>query len=578
MKDSIKKRGQKYLRGISRATSRVEQESREHIKENLISRLSRITNIRLLVLEWGLLIIALILLSVMQSFWFKNSYTDDVFSSGGTYTEATYGEVNSLNPLLAKTDSEKTLSRLMFATVATIDYSGHTNIGLAQSIYATEDGKVWKVKLRDGLKWSDGEPITGQDLIFTANLIKNPRVNSIYSTNLTNVTVEAGEDGEVIFTLPVAFADFMSALDFPIVPEHVLKDVDPQVLVEHQFSSTPTTSGAFMFNAVQPTTKLGEKVFYLSANPEYYRGQTLLSSFVVHTYEDKAEIIEALNSGVVTATAELSEIDQDKITSPQIQMKNSSLNSGAFIFFNTASSIMKDQLLRAAIRSGLNLEKIRSLAPETLSLDYPLLESQIELDRYPALPSFDFDAAKTKISELEGKDDMVITLVTVDSGYLPSVTNEIAENLKGLGFNVDVSTYEENQEFFQNVISRRNYDILVYEVELGAEPDLLPYYHSSQASGTGLNLSGYRNLLVDDLLLSARGTLDEEQRVKKYESFLDYWVAGVPAIGLYRPNLTYYYNQNTQPFSNNVQLVTALDRFSDITSWAVNKATKNKTP
>jgi ABC-type transport system substrate-binding protein len=239
---------------------------------------------------------------------------------------------------------------------------------------------------------------------------------------------------------------------------------------------------------------------------------------------------------------------------------------------------MKDQSLRAAIRSGLNLEKIRSLAPETLSLDYPLLESQIKLDRYPTLPSFDFEAAKAKIDELGIKDDSVITLATVDSGYLPSVTNEIAENLKGLGFNVDISTYEENQEFFQNVISRRNYDILVYEVELGAEPDLLPYYHSSQATGTGLNLSSYRNLLVDDLLLSARGTLDEEQRVKKYESFLDYWAAGVPAIGLYRPNMTYYYNQNTRPFNNDVKLVTALDRFSDITSWAVNKTTKNKTP
>ena len=578
MKDSIKKRGQKYLRGITRATSRVEQESREHIKENLISRLSRIANIRLLVLEWGLLIIALILLSIMQSFWFENSYTDDVFSFGGTYTEATYGEVNSLNPLLAKTDSEKTLSRLMFATVATIDYSGHTNIGLAKSIHADEDGKVWRVRLRDDLKWSDGEPITSQDLIFTANLIKNPRVNSIYSTNLTNVTVEAGEDGEVIFTLPVAFADFMSALDFPVVPEHILSDVDPQVLAEHQFSSTPTTSGAFTFNAMQLTAKLGEKVFYLSANPEYYRGQTLLSSYVIHTYKDKAEIIEALNSGVVTATAELSETDQEKITAPQIQMKNSSLNSGAFIFFNTTSSIMKDQSLRAAIRSGLNLEKIRSLAPETLSLDYPLLESQIKLDRYPTLPSFDFDGAKAKINELGIKDDSVITLATIDSGYLPSVTNEIAESLKELGFNVNISTYEENQEFFQNVLSILNNDILVYEVELGAEPDLLPYYHSSQATGTGLNLSSYRNLLVDDLLLSARGTLDGEQRVKKYESFLDYWVAGVPAIGLYRPNMTYYYNQNTRPFNNDVKLVTALDRFSDITSWAVNKTTKNKTP
>ena len=141
-----------------------------------------------------------------------------------------------------------------------------------------------------------------------------------------------------------------------------------------------------------------------------------------------------------------------------------------------------------------------------------------------------------------------------------------------------ISVYEENQDFITNVISKRNYDILVYEVELGSDPDLLPYYHSSQATAAGLNLSNYHNALADDLLLSARDTLDEASRIKKYESFLEYWVAGVPAIGLYQPNLTYFYNKNVRTFSNDVRLVTALDRFSDINDWAAVKATKNKTP
>ena len=134
------------------------------------------------------------------------------------------------------------------------------------------------------------------------------------------------------------------------------------------------------------------------------------------------------------------------------------------------------------------------------------------------------------------------------------------------------------RSFITNVISKRNYDILVYEVEFGADPDLLPYYHSSQASMAGLNLSNYRDTLVDDLLLSARDTLDESLRIKKYETFLEYWVTGVPAIALYQPNLTYFYNKNVRTFSNDVRLVTAIDRFSDITDWAVTKTTKNKTP
>ena len=93
-----------------------------------------------------------------------------------------------------------------------------------------------------------------------------------------------------------------------------------------------------------------------------------------------------------------------------------------------------------------------------------------------------------------------------------------------------------------------------------------------------MNLSNYRNALVDDLLLGARDTLDETLRAKKYETFLQYWVNDVPAIGLYQPNLTYIYNRNVRTFGNGVRLVTALDRFADINDWAAVKESKNKTP
>ena len=125
MEKSIKKRGQRFLRKFSRVTNRASEEGKEHIKENVLERISHIKNIRLLILEWALLVFALIMLAITQAIWFGDSYAVDSFSSGGTYIEATIGEVKSLNPLFATTSSEKTLSRLLFATVSTIDYSGH---------------------------------------------------------------------------------------------------------------------------------------------------------------------------------------------------------------------------------------------------------------------------------------------------------------------------------------------------------------------------------------------------------------------------------------------------------------------
>ena len=578
MINTIKKRGQKFLKKFSRASIKASQEGKEHLRENFIERLSHIENIRLLIFEWVLLISALIMLAITQAFWFGDSYSEHIYTFGGTYIEATIGEINSLNPLFSVTDSEKTLSRLLFATISTVDYSGHPGIGLAESITPSEDGKVWTVKLRGGLEWSDGEPISNEDVIFTAELIKNPAVNSIYSANLSNVKVSEDENGNIVFTLPATYADFISALNIPVLPKHVLKDTDPKTLIENNFSNSPVTSGAFSFNALQRTDSSSEQVVYLSANPYYYKGRTLLNSFAVHTYSDKDAVIAAINSGAVTATAELSGADADKITANQFYQKESKLNSGAFIFFNTSRTAVKDVALREALRQGIDLEKARNKAPETAALNYPLVESQIKLTSYPAIPGYDQEAAKNKVAELTGGEELKVEIATISSGYLPSVTNSIAEDLEKLGISVHVSVYEENQDFITNVISKRNYDILVYEVELGSDPDLLPYYHSSQATAAGLNLSNYRNALADDLLLSARDTLDEASRIKKYESFLEYWVAGVPAIGLYQPNLTYFYNKNVRTFSNDVRLVTALDRFSDINDWAATKATKNKTP
>ena len=578
MADSIKKRGQKFLRKFSRVSVKASEESKEHIKENLIGRISHIENIRLLVLEWSLLVAALIMLAATQSIWFRDTYSEDVFSSGGTYTEATIGDVSSLNPLFATTNSEKTLSRLMFATLATIDYSGHPGIGLAASILPSEGGKVWTVKLRDGLKWSDGAPLTNEDVLFTVDLIKNSSVNSIYDSNLANVKVAENENGEIVFTLPSVYADFISALNIPIVPKHELDDADPKTLIEDTFSNTPVTSGAFSLNALQSIANGNEKIYYLSANPNYYKGHTLLDSFAIHTYKDKDSVANALNSGAVTATAELSGPDADRVVAGQFIKKNSSLNSGAYIFFNTTSEIVKNKDLRSAIRQGIDLEKIRAAAPDTTALDYPLLDSQIDLSGYPGIPEQDPEAAKTTIANNLGDGVLGLEIATINAGYLPAVADKLAEELRELGFEVNVSKYEENQEFISNIISKRSYSILVYDIELGADPDLLPYYHSSQATASGLNLANYRNALVDDLLLGARDTLDETLRAKKYETFLQYWVNDVPAIGLYQSNLTYVYNRNVRTFSDNIRLVTALDRFTDITDWAAVKETKNKTP
>ena len=518
------------------------------------------------------------LLAITQLLWYSDSYSVQTYTYGGTYTEATLGEVKSLNPLFANTNSEKALSKLLFATLTETDYSGHTGLGLAQKISANENGDVWTIKLRDNLKWSDGESLTNEDVLFTAEIIKNSAVTTNYDSNLSGVSVRE-EEGQIVFELPAAYANFPSALNIPILPKHILADVDPKLLLENQFSTNPVSSGPFSFNATQAsTTNAGESVVYLVPNQYYYNGKPLLSSFAIHTYATQEDIVSAIKSGSVTATSELQASAAEDIKSSNIYERQASLSNGIYLFFNTNSAVFKNKNLRKAVQKGINTEELRALIGDNIPLSYPITPNQIELENYPEIPGYNVEEAKKIVAETEFDHEATINLASISTGYFAEVAQDLAEQLTELGFKVEVQLYEPNQEFITNIISTRSYDILLYEIELGPDPDLLAYYHSSQNSSVGLNLSNYKNPLMDDLILAARSTMDVDLRKAKYEAVLKQWVEDVPSIGIAQTNMSYFYNKNVSIFSEDNRLVYPTDRFNDVEYWGAQKTRKNRTP
>lgn len=363
MKPTTKKRGQKLAKRWEIFSERAKEETQEHIQENLIKRLPHARRVRLLILEWCLLLIVITSLALTQAFWYTQSYSVQAYVDGGTYIEATIGNVNSLNPLFATTTSEKVLSKLLFSTLSTIDYSGHVGLGLAASIVPDSTGKVWTVTLKDGLKWSDGEPITLDDVLYTVNLTKDPTINTSFSSNFSGVTVERVGDA-LVFALPSAYADFDATLNIPVLPSHILADVAPGQLLEHSFSTNPVTSGAFTFNAMQSVSGDGERIVYLAANDYYYKAKPMLNSFAIHTYSSAEEIVRAISSSDVTATAELSAVYRDQLSSDLIYEKQTTIASGVFAFLNTTSPMLNNVAVRQAIQRGIDMSTVRSVLGE----------------------------------------------------------------------------------------------------------------------------------------------------------------------------------------------------------------------
>jgi len=574
MTSLTKKSGQKIVRRLSRFSAKAREASIESVEENVISRTSHLRDVRLFIVEWCCLVLGIILLAIAQASWYSSSYSYSGYVSGGTFTEATLGKVSSLNPLFATTNSEKTIATLLFSGLTKNDYSGHVGLALAESIDVSDDGKEYLVRLRDNLYWSDGEPLTADDVIFTAGLIQDHNINTAYSANLSGVKIRSHDDG-ILFVLPSPYSGFESALDFPILPEHILGDTDPAQILASSFSSNPVSSGPFSFNASQSIGNSGEVVVYLSSNQYYYKPQPMLDSFAIHAYPTKDPIITAVNAGTITATAELTASDTSQITSNRFYSRDTTINTAVYAFFNCTMGIFSDSTIRSAVREGVNIDQVREVLGVVKPVDYPILDTQTDDITWPEIPSYNNVHAKEVLSRYELTP---ITLVTTKEDSFILVAEAFAGELRDLGFEVNIMTYDPGQEFIANIIRPRAYDILIYDVDLGAEPDILAYYHSSQATENGYNLSNYKNTFADDLILASRTATDESLRKVKYSNFLSYWVNDVPAIGIYQTNLTYYYNNNVKIFSEDITLVSDTDRFAEVEYWSSTKSTLNRTP
>ena len=166
----------------------------DHFSTMFIQRLKNVREVRLWVVEWVLLVTVVFLLAIVQIIWYSSSSETTAFTEGGEYTEASLGEIKSMNPLYATTSSEKTLAKLLFANLTSPDVSGHIGMDLAKSVTMDETGKVWTVTLRDNLRWSDGEAITADDIIYTIGLINDNSAKTTISADFSNIKLEKTDE------------------------------------------------------------------------------------------------------------------------------------------------------------------------------------------------------------------------------------------------------------------------------------------------------------------------------------------------------------------------------------------------
>lgn len=178
-------------------------------------------------------------------------------------------------------------------------------------------------------------------------------------------------------------------------------------------------------------------------------------------------------------------------------------------------------------------------------------------------------STRQKLNELcfgdsKTSQPLAFTLTTINqSQYLK--TAAILENYwESLGAEVEIRVLPITD--LKSAIKERTYDALLYGQALGMEPDLYPFWHSSQKLDPGLNLSSYENKEADRLLKNARETLSQVEKQQSYESLQDIILADAPALFLYNPEYLYWASERIQGIET-TQIADPAKRFSNVTNW-----------
>lgn len=587
---NISKQREKTSKLVKKVGSRavdLQTSSSQHVAKYVTKRTQRIVGVRRFMIGWLLLILILCITTIGTLWQLAVLSQNSTASNGGTYTEGMVGTVKNLNPLFSGGTLEDSTARLIFNGLLRYDTDGKLVSDLATSWDVDESRKVYTVKLRPNVRWHDGQTFTAKDVVFTIGAIQNSETRSTLFASWQGVKVSAVNRQEVKFELPAPFAPFPRALTVSILPEHLLADLRADKLRTSSFNTSPVGTGPFVFSTLR-SGKGKEQQVELSSNTAYFRGQPKLDRFVIHTYADDESLSAALREREITAAVDLkSETIAGFTKDTSIRSADIPLDSGVFAFFKTSSSNLSDAKVRVALAQAINRQSIlRLFQTRYAPLKTPLLDSQLGYDATYAQQTNIAEAQKALDAagwvkqangiRAKGGVPLELGLTTVNSAQYSALVGELQKQWAAIGVVIKPQLLT-SEQLQQNALGAHTYDILLYGISIGHDPDVYAYWHSSQARTGGLNFSEWKSARADASLEVARTRLESVLREARYKTFQDEWMNSAPAVALYQPRANYSYHKNATgfvPFASN----SAADRLTNVEDWTVSTRSVDQTP
>ncbi len=408
---------------------------------------------------------------------------------GGRLKLAVAAPPLTFNPIFALDNTSDQIARLLFGTLVHFDFvKQEAQPGLAESWSVTPDGKTWTLKLRRGLRWSDGHALTAADVMFTWNdVIYNARARAplapVFRVRGRGFTVSAPDEHTVVVVTPEVFAPFLEFFgSVPILPRHALETAARQgnFMAAYGVETQPDKivgAGAFRLKECRP----GQRVV-LERNPAYWatdragRRLPYLDELEIAVAASAADLAGMLLAGQSDVCERLRPEDFARVQAAVADGKLRLVELGAgaqrdCLWFNQNTNVnrisgqpfvaphklawFRDTAFRQAVSCGINRER---LVREVHGGQAVPCETYLgpESGRWhnPNVPRFGFDLERARTlltqaglrdrngdglaEDAEGRPCEIVLQVNTGNPIRERVARLIAEDLRQVGIKVVV--------------------------------------------------------------------------------------------------------------------------------------------
>lgn len=474
-------------------------------------------------LFWLCAILGIIFLFLAMT-TFSNKFLIEIPTYGGSITEGMVGVPRYINPILASTDSEKDLTKLIFSGLLKKDIYGNLINDLASEVLESEDKLTYTVHLNPEAKFHDGVKVTADDIIFTLNKIQDKKLNSPIAINFEGVSAEKIDDLTLAFHLKTPFYHFKESLTFGVLPRHLLEHFSTEEFAFSEFNIQPVGSGPFKIDSIIKKSNIASK-YSLVVNKDYLGGRPYLDNIDINIYQNTEDILSALNDGRINSTAYLGHSSLERVEESKRNTLSRNLTTIYSISFNpNKNELLADKSVRSYLAKSIDKQEIINSV----------------FDGYVTKKDFFFgDSTAINDSELEDLEKLegkTLNITTTDLIDLKQVTEKIADSWRAQGVEVNVIVYSVSN--LAQVIKDRDFEILVFGSIIERDTDLYAYWHSGQRAYPGLNITNYTSTAMDKNLESLRQDFSEE-RALILDKINEELIKEMPAVPLYSNNLNY---------------------------------------